>query len=122
MDAYKGLADKPWLETVGPCTLATAGDVLLTFLAYALGAAAWRDWRWAWPGSGKVSAALAGLGFAIASLVEFVALSRSEWAYNDRMPIVPGVELGLLPLLQLTLFIPLAFWIGNKARRVALED
>ena len=35
---------------------------------------------------------------------------RSAWAYNDRMPVIPGIDMGLSPMLQ-WIIIPLAaFW------------
>ncbi len=43
------------------------------------------------------------LGFAIAIAIELLALSAGRWAYNDLMPIVPFLKVGLTPTIQLGL-------------------
>lgn len=122
MNAYRDMADKSWRETVGLCTIASLGDILLAFLAYVIGAAVWRDWRWAWSGRLRVYIALAAFGLAIASAVELGAIASGRWSYNERMPLMPGTRLGLLPLAQLTLLVPLSFWTANFIRNVGIKD
>ena len=116
MRAYRELDVQPWWETAARCTGASFADVFLTLLCYGVGAAASRDVHWAWPGGAKIYCALAVLGFATAVIGERIGLASREWSYNERMPIIPGIEVGVLPALQLTLLIPLAFAAGNAVR------
>jgi hypothetical protein len=47
-----------------------------------------------------VAAAVGALG---AVGLEWYALASGRWSYNERMPIVPLVNVGLWPVLQMTL-------------------
>jgi hypothetical protein len=94
-----------------------ANSVLLTFIPYGVGAAVSRRARWAWAGGAKTYCVLAALGFVTAVIGERIGLALREWSYNERMPIIPGIEVGVLPALQLTPLIPLAFAAANAVRR-----
>ena len=52
------------------------------------------------------------LGMLSAAFVECRALAVGRWAYNDKMPIVPYLHLGMWPLLQLTLLVPASIWLA----------
>lgn len=41
------------------------------------------------------------IGFAIAVAIEWYALSTNRWSYNEFMPIIPFLETGLTPTIQL---------------------
>ncbi len=41
------------------------------------------------------------IGIIIAVSIEWYALGTGRWAYNEYMPIVPYLEVGLTPLIQL---------------------
>lgn len=114
MRAYAGLAEQNWLETVAPCTLAALGDVLLTLLIYGIGALGARDWRWAskQPVNAYATGSLLGLILGIA--IERVAKETGAWRYAETMPIIPLVDAGLWPLLQLALLVPVSWWIANR--------
>lgn len=94
-------------------TLATIGDVGLTWWLYGLIAAASRRWRWA--RAGWSTAQLAGLVVAAALTafaVEAVALHLGWWRYLDSMPRLFG--LGLVPVAQLVLLTPLVIWLAER--------
>ena len=116
MAAYAEMAGRPWLDTVGTCTLAALGDVAITLGVYSGGALAMRDLGWAATGRWPVFAAAALLGAVCAFVFERIALAAGRWSYTDRMPIVPVLGVGLWPLLQLTLLVPLAFWLASRWR------
>lgn len=116
MRAYRELESEPWSETLAGCTGAALGDVLLTWIPFAIGAIVSRNARWAWAGGAKIYFALAAMGFATAIIGEHVALRSGEWSYNERMPIIPGLDVGVWPALQLTLLIPLSFGVANLVR------
>lgn len=48
-------------------------------------------------------ALLAVLGAALATVIERRALKTGRWQYTERMPIVPYLQVGLSPLVQLML-------------------
>lgn len=116
MRAYRELESQPWLDTLGGCTLAALGDVLLTLIPYTVAAIMSRNARWAWAGGAKTYLVLAALGFATAMIGEHIGLGAGEWSYNERMPIVPVFDVGAWPALQLTLLVPLSFLVANRAR------
>ena len=55
------------------------------------------------------------LGFLLATVVEKYALANGLWAYNHRMPIVSGLNVGLTPVLQMMLIPAVGFiFLGNN--------
>jgi hypothetical protein len=113
MRAYAEMTTKSWLETLLPCTLATFGDVAVTFAVWGVGALAAADVRWGMAGRWNAYATAALLGGACAVAYEWKALGSGQWHYTDRMPVVPVLEVGLWPLLQLALLVPLAFGLAR---------
>ena len=114
MRAYVEMAGREWQDTLLSCTLATLGDVAVTFAVWAIGALAAADVRWGMAGrwNGYITAAL--LGGACAVAYEWKDLGSGHWHYSDRMPVVPVLGVGLWPLLQLALLVPLAFGLARR--------
>ena len=122
MSFYVETAGQPWMNSLGMCTRAAAGDVGIILAIYATGALAAGDAGWGLRGRWNIYGAAALLGLAAAALAEHAALAAGRWAYADRMPVVPWLGAGLWPLLQMTLLAPLTFWLayrwaGRGARR-----
>lgn len=46
------------------------------------------------------------LGILIAISIELRALNSGKWSYNDNMPTLPGMEVGISPILQM-IFLPI---------------
>ncbi len=64
-------------------------------------------------GLGIVSLVL--LGAAVAVAVEWWALATERWQYAGAMPIVPFLQVGLLPVLQMTIIPPIvALWLRRR--------
>ncbi len=61
--------------------------------------------------------ALGILGAITAVAVERVALAEGRWTYNSLMPIVPVVQVGLWPLLQMIVLPVLTAWLSERLRR-----
>jgi hypothetical protein len=125
MSAYVETARHSWVSTLGLCTRAAVGDVGIILGIYAAGALAAGDPGWGLRGSWNNYATAAVLGLAYAALVEHVALAAGRWSYTERMPVVPVIEAGLWPLLQMALLPPLIFlfarrWAGRSATKWAL--
>ncbi len=57
-------------------------------------------------------------GVIVAITIEFYALQTGRWAYNELMPIVPLLKIGLTPTIQLGLLSYITYKVVN-IRQVA---
>lgn len=123
MPAYSTTAGQSWRSMLLLCTIASLGDAAVTLGIYAVSALATRRWRWAAQAKWKHYVGIALLGVAAAVIIEKAASPLGLWAYSSRMPIVPVLRVGLWPLLQLTLLVPLAVAVAACwSRRAAGSD
>lgn len=108
--AYSGTVEKSVREMLFFCTLASAIDALTILAIY--GAAKMffrlRDWKF------YLTTVL--LGALCAVIFEKVAFVLGWWNYGARMPVVPVLGVGLLPLIQLPLLTPFAIRIAGMRR------
>lgn len=117
MPAFVEMARRTWSETAEFCTVATLGDVVITLAIYGIAALAAGNVRWGLAGGWNVYATTMLLGGVSAASFEWFSLATNRWNYNDYMPIVPLLKVGLWPLLQLTVLVPLSFWIAHWLTR-----
>ena len=110
MTGYVDMASQAWASTIWRCLRASVGDAALTILAVSLAVRIAPRPPWTY-----VAAAAAGSVSAL--LVEWTALSVGAWSYNERMPIVPLLDAGLWPLLQLTILVPVTMWAATQRGR-----
>jgi hypothetical protein len=92
------------------CFVASLGDGLLVLLIVAAGwVARYRQDWFVQPGvRGYVVMSAAGLAIGVS--IEWVAVRLAErWAYTARVPLVPGLGVGLVPILQRLVLPPLSF-------------
>lgn len=103
------------LEGILPVFVAAAvGDVMYTLLTV-LGVALWRwDAGWILNAQRRDFALLALLGFFIALFVEYKAAVLGRWEYTDMMPLVPLLDVGVSPLAQMTVLLPLSVYITMR--------
>lgn len=92
------------------CLLASLGDGFLVLLILAsvrllLGR------RWFMQPGFKGYALMLVAGFIIAVSVESIALHFGYWSYNSLMPLVPGLNIGIVPVLQMLVIPPLVLRI-----------
>jgi hypothetical protein len=113
MPLFVEMAGRSWLETALPCARAALGDVVMAFSIYGLGALAARNWFWGLGGGWNVYLTGALLGGVFAAAYEWNALASDRWSYSERMPIVPILDVGLWPLLQLPLLVPASWAIAR---------
>lgn len=113
MGAYAQMAGRPWQAIALLHIVPTCGDVAVTFAVYGVGALAAGQLCWGMAGTWNVYATAALLGGGCAVAVEWEALASRRWSYTDQMPVVPLLGVGLWPLLQLTLLVPLAFFVAT---------
>ncbi|MGM0578858.1 MAG: class I SAM-dependent methyltransferase [Myxococcota bacterium] len=99
--------------------IAAAGDVVLTWLVYAVIAAASRRWRWsaerAW--TLRQWALLMGLAIALGVAIERHALATGRWSYTDAAPRLPFVDVSMVPIMQLMVLLPVSFTLADRLTR-----
>lgn len=86
---------------------ATVGDILYTLVALALASLFKKGIEWVRDASWHDYVGLACLGFFIALYVEYKALALGRWAYLPDMPIFEPFGVGLSPVFQMVLLLPL---------------
>lgn len=91
-------------EAAVQCLLPALGDGVMTLVLYWLGVAVFRDpwWVWARGAAGYCILLASGAALAVAVEVQGVHLT-SRWGYQESMPRLPWVEVGLVPVLQMAL-------------------
>lgn len=115
---YEGVTDDPWVWW--HCFVASLGDGVLVCLIYALGCLVFGRRDWFLPGHGLRIPFLLTAGLVVGVAVEWIgARLLQRWAYAPSMPLVPGLELGLVPVLQMILLPTVVFLIvaaGSRPR------
>jgi hypothetical protein len=99
-----------WSGTWWHCFVASLADGVLVLAIYAVGWIVFRRWDWfARPGSGGYGLMLIA-GMFIGVSVEWLGVHVAKsWAYTTNMPVIPVLNVGLVPLVQM-LFLPLAIF------------
>lgn len=101
------------------CFVASLGDGVIVLLLFVLGwiASGRRNW-WVRPRLYEyVILILAGVSLAV--LIEWTAIHvLQRWAYSQSMPRIPGLEVGLVPVLQMLLLPPFILRIMSAIVRV----
>lgn len=86
---------------------ATFGDVVITWLLYGWAALVAGQWRWIFGQSVLRGWLALELGaFAVDFAIEWHALGTGRWSYLDTMPTLTGLDVGLVPTLQLMILTP----------------
>ena len=114
---YVGMADTP--ESFFHSFVASLGDGLLTLLIYGV---TWGVFRRG-DALGHVGADRWGVilltGFVVGLAVEWIGLRvLHRWAYTMAMPLIDGLGLGWVPVLQMMLIPPVVFGLDRLLRRV----
>ena len=105
-----------WLSGSWRCFVASLGDGVIVLAIAAIGCLVFRRVEW-FVRPGLAGYVLMGaLGLAVAVAIEIGARATGRWSYTDQMPLIPGVHVGLVPVLQMLVLPPLAF--GSAARWV----
>ncbi len=114
---FEGKAAAPHASVIGACLQATLGDAVIMLLAHASIAAATRRRRWVLTPSRREVVGFAAVGVAITAVIEWLATRgqwAQTWAYSSEMPVIPGIEIGLSPLLQWVIVPPIALWFVRR--------
>lgn len=114
---FAGMAQMPHWQAVKACTRATFGDVAIMLLAFWLVCAAFRNRHWILSPSPPQLALLVCIGVAITVVIERLALQGlwiDAWRYALEMPVVPGLHVGMAPVLQWIVLPPLVVWFVRR--------
>lgn len=84
-------------------------DVGIVFLIYGIVACVFRKIYWIMNPQWKHYVLTAVLGAGLSILIEWNALARSQWAYAPSMPVIPVINTGLSPILQMTILPVITF-------------
>lgn len=93
---------------------AAGGDAIMIAVIIFINALIFRDWLWFFKLNKKKIMSIVIWGAAMAIAIEKAALLSSRWNYNDLMPIIPILNVGLTPVLQMIILSVLSFWINGK--------
>ena len=115
---WPGESLNPWWH----CFVASLGDGFILLAIHAAGWLALHDRGWFMrPGLNGYSLMLAS-GAAMAIAIELVAVHvLHRWDYAPQMPLVQGLEIGIVPITQMLVLPPLIFRLAASfpRRRIA---
>jgi hypothetical protein len=104
-----------WVRATLMCAQATLGDGVLVAAVAIAGALLYRDRRWFVPPAPVRYVGAVVVGAALQIAVEWVMVYRLDrWGYASNQPILPVVGLGILPVLQPIILLPLTFWLTAR--------
>ncbi len=98
---------------------AALGDVVILLVIYLIASLVYKNNNWVVGNKTSPYVVSAFLGFIFAVAIEKYALLTGRWAYNELMPIIPIINIGITPVLQLTIIAPFSFFLAIKIRKEA---
>lgn len=109
---YQGLDDRS--AAAWHCFVASLGDGVLVLVIFSAGLCIWQRIDWFEHPRTRGYLLILATGFVLALTVEWVAVHfASRWSYTDRMPRLLGLEIGLVPILQMLVLPPLVFFVAK---------
>lgn len=114
---FERMVAAPHWEAVQTCSRAAAGDAVIAVVAYWVVALVVRHRGWL-----VVPTTFRVLGFTACGLATTIAIERlalvglwmQGWSYSPLMPVVPGLGVGLAPLVQWLVLPPLLVWLVRR--------
>lgn len=114
---FEGMSAAPHSAVIGACLQATLGDAVIMLLAHLSVVIATRRRRWVMAPALREVAGFVTVGVAITAIIEWLATRGhwvQSWVYSSSMPLIPGVGVGLSPLLQWVLVPPVVLWFAHR--------
>lgn len=126
---YAGMAAMPHAQVTKACLQATVGDAVIMLIAHGTVASVGRSRRWIVAARGWQLGLFVAMGVSITAVIEGLATRGywiGSWDYLPTMPLVPGADIGLAPLLQWVFLPLLTVWfvrrqLAHRAAPVAEE-
>ncbi len=88
-------------------------DMSIILLIYILIAAEVKKFFWIENFDKRAMTLSIVFGSAIAIIIEMQGLAQRKWAYNELMPIIPFVQIGVSPVLQMIVLPIITFYITH---------
>ena len=100
-----------WLEATVVCGVATLGDGVIVLGLFGFGWLMFRDFRWFMPVRFHRYVIIVLAGVAVQVVVEWIMVyGLGRWGYAQGHLVVPSLGVGLLPVLQAIMLLPVIFW------------
>jgi hypothetical protein len=114
MGLFLGIPTGFW-ESAPHCALGSLGDGVLTLLILGSGALAFGTVAWMRRPGWRPWLTVVGLSLIVAVVTDWVLVRGvRRWAYDVDMPIIPGLRVGLTPVLQMVLLTPPILWWASR--------
>jgi hypothetical protein len=105
------------------CMMASFGDGFILWVIYLVGVFTFRDSRWFVLPLAPHYAVMLFAGLIISIIVEWIGLDLlNRWAYTASMPVIPVLNIGLIPVLQMLILPPIIFAIVAKLERSSRRE
>jgi hypothetical protein len=112
---YREMPTAPHWEAVKFCTWATLGDATIMLVAFGAVAAATRSRTWILEPTALQVIGFVVIGILITVVVEWIGTEIvHRWSYAERMPTLPLLGTGIVPLIQWMLLPPLVVWFVRR--------
>ncbi len=101
-----------WENIWWHCFVASLGDGIILWIIYAAGWVVFRRPDWFFDPQVKGYILMLIIGLIIAVVVEWVAVHMLQrWSYAKAMPVIPVLNIGITPILQMLLLPPIIFYV-----------
>ena len=117
---FEGMAERPHWAAVKACTRAALGDAVIMLIAYWGVALVNRSRTWIAAPGWRDALLFSSIGVGITVVIEWLALHGwwlGGWAYSSAMPVIPGLGIGLVPVLQWVVLPPLVVALAARQLR-----
>lgn len=95
--------------------IAVFSDVAITLFLYAILAIVNKDWNWLSKSLDTKDYTIIILYALLTSFYfEINAISTGRWSYSGNMPILLNTGIGIVPVLQLLILLPVTFIVSKK--------
>jgi hypothetical protein len=114
---FEGMAAAPHWDAVKVCSRAAVGDAVIALVAYIAVALVLRNRAWAASPTTPGTVRFTACGLVITAVIERLALDGvwiQGWSYSPLMPVVPGIGVGLSPLVQWFVLPPAVAWLVRR--------
>ena len=114
---FVGMADGPFIDAIKGCAQGTLGDAVIMLLAYWTVSVVAGSRNWILAPNGRQLFLFVAIGVLITASIEWLAIRGywvQNWNYSQAMPVVPGIEVGISPLLQWIILPLLVIWFVRR--------
>ena len=112
-----------WSNIGWHCFVASLGDGVLIWILHAIGCAMFRRVDWYCYPTIRVYSMMLFTGLLIGLGVEWIAINvLHRWAYSTTMPLIPGLEVGFIPVIQMLVLPPLIFLFVSRWKTRKRDD